>query len=216
MGVMKSGTGRSGRDIEGLGDLGRRVPEVVMQNEDRPLLGRQPSEPAFEQVPIGHGYEVIRSGRSVDRQHPEMGGSATLARRLVDALMDKEPAEPSVEPVRIAEAPKVTPGDHQRVLQCVLGPIDVAKDSLSDREEMVTARTDQVDVRLLVSALCRLDEIPVHREPLVAPSGGAVHPSWPRRMAARSFFGESAANRNVILRVGVTARAAVTDRRRGK
>jgi hypothetical protein len=213
MGVMESGPRGAGRDVEGLGDLNRRVPEVVVQNEDRPLFGRQPSEPAFEQVPIGHGYKVIRSGRSVGRQHPKMGGSATLARRLIDALMDKKPAEPSVEAVRIAEAPKVTPGDHERVLQCVLGPIDVAKDSLRDREEMVTAMTDQVDVRLLVSSLCRLDEIPVHREPLVAPSGGAFHPSWPRRQAARSFFSESTANRGVILGVGVVARSRPRSRR---
>jgi hypothetical protein len=175
MSVMESRSGRTRRDVEGLGNLGGRVPEVVVQNEDRPLVGRQPPEPAFEQVAVGHGYELIRRRRSVNRQHPKVRGPATLARRLVDAFVDEEPADPSVETARIAEAPKVTPGDHQRILQCILGPIDIAKDSLSDREEMVTARTDEVDVRLPVSALCRLDEISIHASFLVAPGGGAVH-----------------------------------------
>ena len=47
--------------------------------------------------------------------------------------------DPRVEPVRIAEAREVTPGDHQRVLQSVLGPVDVAEDALRDREEPVAA-----------------------------------------------------------------------------
>ncbi len=38
--------------------------------------------------------------------------------------------QPSVESVRIAETPEVTPGDHQRVLQGILGPIDVPRDTL--------------------------------------------------------------------------------------
>ena len=78
--------------------------------------------------------------------------------------MDEDPAQPRVESVRIAEAPQVAPGDHQRVLQGVLGPIDVAEDPLGDREEPAEARADQVDVRLPITALCRLDEISIHRE----------------------------------------------------
>ena len=48
--------------------------------------------------------------------------------------------EPGVEPVRIAEPGKVAPGDHQRFLHGILGPVDVAKDPLGDREEAVAAR----------------------------------------------------------------------------
>ena len=38
-----------------------------MQYEDRPLIGRQPAEPAFELVPIGEGEQVVGRGRPVDR-----------------------------------------------------------------------------------------------------------------------------------------------------
>ncbi len=56
---------------------------------------------------------------------------------------------------------EVTPGDHQRILQGVLGPIDVAEDPIREREEPVAGRADEVDECRLVAALGRLDEGPV-------------------------------------------------------
>ena len=55
-------------------------------------------------------------------------------------------------------ASEVTPGDHQRILQGVLGPIDVAEDPVREREEPVAGRADEVDECRLVAALGRLDE----------------------------------------------------------
>ena len=162
MGVMESGTRSASRDAEGLGDLRRRVSEVVVQHEDRPLFGRQPAEPTLEQVPIGHREELIGSGRSVDRQDPKVRGPMSLAHSLGDTDIDEEALEPRIEAVRIAEAPKVTPGDHKRVLEGILGPIDVAEDPLGGREEVVLANADQVDIRRPIPVPCRLDEIAVH------------------------------------------------------
>jgi hypothetical protein len=65
---------------------------------------------------------------------------------------------PRVEAVRIAERPEVAPGDHQRILQSVLGPIDIAEDPVREREEPVAGRADEVDECRLLAALCRLDE----------------------------------------------------------
>lgn len=70
--------------------------------------------------------------------------------------------DPGVESVRIAEVRQVSPGDHQRVLQGILGPIDVAEDPLCDREEPVTPNADQVDVRLPIPVPCHLDEVTIH------------------------------------------------------
>ena len=134
-----------------------------MEHENRPLFGRQPPEAAVEQVPIGNGQQVIRSGRPFDREDAEVGCSAALTRRLGQADMDQQALEPRIEPVRIAEPTQVTPGDHQRVLQGVLGPIDVAEDPLGDRKEAVASNADQVDEGLPIPAPRCLDEIPIHR-----------------------------------------------------
>ena len=181
MGVMESRAGRAGRDAERLGDLGWLEPEVVMEHEDRPLVGRQPPEPTFEEVPVGHAEQFVGSGRSIDRQHPEVRGSATLARRLGDADVDEEALEPRIEAVRIAESPQVTPGDHQRILEGILGPIDVAQDPLGDREQPVTSVADQVDICLPIPALRRLDEITIHGSlPLEGRPSGAPSDSTGR------------------------------------
>ena len=74
---------------------------------------------------------------------------------------------PRVEPVRIAEPRQVTPGDHQRVLEGILGPVDIAEDPLRDREEPVAVRLDQVHEGRLVPSLRRLDEVAIHRRTLV-------------------------------------------------
>jgi hypothetical protein len=77
--------------------------------------------------------------------------------------MDEEALEPRIEPVRIAEPSQVPPGDHQRILQGILGPIDVAEDPLGDGKEAVASNADQVDERRPIPALRRLDEIAIHR-----------------------------------------------------
>ena len=189
MGVEQTRAGRAGRAAKGLGDLGRRVPEEVVEHEDRPLIGREPAEPAFEQVPIDHGNELVRRRRSVDRQDPEVLGAATLSRRLRDADMDQEAGQPGIEPVRIAEPSEVTPGDHQRVLEGILGPVDVTEDPLGDREQAVAPPADEVDERRLVSTLGGRQKVPIHPVPLAAPFGGAVRLYWWIGGHERSFFG---------------------------
>jgi hypothetical protein len=162
MGVVESGAGCARRDTERLGDLRRSIARVVVEHEDRPLLGRQPSEPAFELVTIGDGEKVIGSCRTVDRQDPQVGDPAALTRRVGQAAVDDETVQPRVEPVRIAESLQVTPGDHQSVLKGILGPVDVAQDPLRDREEPVHPNADQVDVCLPIPVPCRLHEIAIH------------------------------------------------------
>ena len=98
----------------------------------------------------------------MDREHPELCRPAALTRRLGYADVNEEALQPGIEPVRIAEPSQIAPGDHQRVLQGILGPIDVAEDPLGGREEVVLANADQVDIRRPIPVPCRLDEIAVH------------------------------------------------------
>src|SRR4051794_4997829 len=162
-----------------------------MEHEDRPLVGRQAAEPAVELVPVADGKQVVACGRTViDRQHSEVRGPSTLTRRLGDADIDQQALEPRIESVRIAEPLQVTPGDHQRILEGILGPIDVAQDPLGDGEQPVGPNADQVDVRVPIPVPCRLDEVAIHGslscEPLSV-SGLRIY--WSSGPPSRSFFG---------------------------
>ena len=98
MGVEQAGTGRAGRDAEGLGDLGRGVPEEVMEHEDRPLLGRETPEPALQQVAIGDRQELVGGGRSVDRQHPPVRGPGEGAAFLEEGSARREAERGTFDP----------------------------------------------------------------------------------------------------------------------
>jgi hypothetical protein len=162
MSVMKSRSNRARRNAEHVGDLRRGVSDEVVQHEDRALVRREPSEAALQLVAVGHAEQVVRSDRGVEGQNAEIGGATTFTRCLGDANVRQEAMDPGVEPVRIAEAREVTPGDHQRILQGILGPIDISEDPMRDREESVTAEFDQVDKRRLVPVLRRYHEVAIH------------------------------------------------------
>ncbi len=88
---------------------------------------------------------------------------ATVSPRVVDAHVREHALEPEVEPVRIAEVRQVTPGDHQRVLQGILGPVDIMKDPAGDPEQAIEASAHQVHECDLVATLRRDHELSIHR-----------------------------------------------------
>ena len=182
MGMVETGSGRPDGDAEDVGNL-RQVSILEMaQHEQRSLLRCQSMEAPLELVPVGDVQEVVAGGRHLDGQDAKVLEAAALARRLHEAGADDEAMEPRVESVRIAEPGQVTPGDHQRFLQSVLGPIDVAEDPLRERVEAIATRADQVGIGLPVTAACCLDENAIHGlRTSVAPSGGAVRPLWEAR-----------------------------------
>ena len=144
-----------------------------------------------ELVAIRQGQEIVGRGRIVEREHVQVCDPAALPSGVGDADVREKSVDPGVEAVRIAEVRQVPPGDHQRVLQGILGPIDVPEDPIRDREQAIPARSDQVDERRLISSLGRLDEVAIHRMlPVVAPVGDAVHHyRWPARAQRWIFAG---------------------------
>jgi hypothetical protein len=163
MGVMEAGTDRPRRYSEKLGDLGRLVANEVAEDQDRPLVRLEPPEAAIELVSIRDSQELVRRGRIVDGEHVQVVDPLALPTGFGDADVREKPMDPRVEPVRIAEARQVTPGDHQRFLQGILGPVDVTQDPMGDGEEAATVQTDQVDECRLIASLGRHDEIAIHR-----------------------------------------------------
>jgi hypothetical protein len=177
--VVEAGTDGSRGNSEELGDLGWLVANEVAEDQDRPFIRLEPAEAAIELISVADGQELIRRCRAVDREDEQVRDPLALPAGFGNADIREQTVDPGVEPVRIAEARQVTPGDHQRFLQGVLGPVDIPEDPMCNREEAATAKANQVDERRLVALLSRLDEVAIHRQlPWLAPVGGAVHLYW--------------------------------------
>ena len=83
---------------------------------------------------------------------------------------------PGVEPIRIAELRQLAPGDHQRLLDSILGSADVPEDPLGDREQSISRRAGEDGEGLPIAMLRLLDQLAIHLGRLPgAPVGGAFH-----------------------------------------
>jgi len=170
--MVETRSDRARGNAHDIGDHRRLVPEVVAKDENRALLWPEPSEGAIHDVSIDDTRDFIGRGLIVDGEHLQLRVPATVSTRVLDAHVREEPLDPEVEPVRIAEVRQVTPGDHQRVLQGILGPVDVSEDPTSDREQAIDTTAEQVDERDLISTLRRDHELSIHRRHSVGrPSG---------------------------------------------
>ena len=103
-----------------LGDLRERKPGVVMQDEDRAMLRRQPREGAIEGVPVVDRDSRVGSARSVDRQDPDVGAPAPMPAQLLVTGIDEQPMEPGTEAFRIAEPWEFPPCEEECLLDGVL------------------------------------------------------------------------------------------------
>jgi hypothetical protein len=72
VGIVESRTSRPDRDAETVGDLGRGQAQVMREDEDRPLFGREPAEAAFEPVAIVDRDRLVRPSGSIDREDADI------------------------------------------------------------------------------------------------------------------------------------------------
>ena len=81
-GVVQAGLYGPDRDADDLGDLGQGQARVVMQDEDRAMVRREPGERAIERVAVVDRDGGVGPTRSVDRQRPDAGGPAPMPAQL--------------------------------------------------------------------------------------------------------------------------------------
>jgi hypothetical protein len=99
---MKSGSRGPDWDSEGFRDLRQRIPQVVMEDDDRPMLRSQTGEGVLEGRPIRDGARGIGFDKGRDRVHAASGPAASTARFGV-ARMHDESMQPGVESDAIAK-----------------------------------------------------------------------------------------------------------------
>jgi hypothetical protein len=123
---------REGDPGEGRG-LGQWVAEVVVQDDERPVLRVEEHECPLDQIPVGQVAGRIGADRLVDDLELDLDGTAPSPARLVEAGIDEEAVEPGIEPVRITKSGQVPPGSHQGVLDRVARELRVPQDESRGR-----------------------------------------------------------------------------------
>jgi hypothetical protein len=95
---------------------------VVVEDDDRPLLGLEPSERPIELVPVSDRAGVI-ADRSIELQRAHLLGPAALLSTQVRAGVHDEAIEPGVEPIGITQRGKLLPRANERLLHRVLSQV---------------------------------------------------------------------------------------------
>ena len=113
---MQTRPDRAGWDAEDLGRLVEAESEVVVEHEDRPLVGVEAAEAALELIAVGETEARVGFGTfkrpDVDLDAPPPLGST----RFAIAGVDQQSVEPGVEAVGIAQAGDMRPGGDERLL----------------------------------------------------------------------------------------------------
>jgi hypothetical protein len=86
--------------------------------------------------------------------------------------MHEQPSQPGVEAIDVPKRRQLTPGEHEGLLDGILGVAEIAQDPKRDREKSITSPTCQAGERLFVSGSRSLDE-------------GNLHPRLPSAMRPR-------------------------------
>jgi hypothetical protein len=169
---VESGTCRSHRDAEDVGDLGQGLARVVLEDEDCPLLGRQAAEAALELVAIGDRPVLVGCWRDVGvlRQQLDRRAAATLATGLGDTGSHNQPVAPSVESLRIAQPWQFVPDRDQRLLDGVLGEVVIAEDPVGNGEQASADEPGEGIEGLSLAAPCAFHQVSLHR--VISVDGG--------------------------------------------
>ncbi len=135
-----------------------------MQDEDRPLVGVEPAEPALELIAVGKiQARVGFRGLAVTEAWISMLPSPFRTPCFAIAGSDEQAVEPGVEAVGVAETGDVDPGGDERLLGRILGLLLVAEDQPGDDVESVDRDACQLIERIPIPRHRPFHEIPLHR-----------------------------------------------------
>jgi hypothetical protein len=141
-------TGRRGPvgDVEDLGHFRHREVEVVVQDQHGPLLDVDRAQLAHDPVPLGELCRMVPAhGRPGVAHHVllDLGATLVLLRDPV-AGTNREPAKPGVPGIGVPQRTHVLPGQHERIVDRILGAVSVAKDEVGDAMQPWEGRSHQL------------------------------------------------------------------------
>ena len=165
---MVSGLGGPDRDPEGRRHVGQRHPEVVVQDDDRALLGSEAPERQVEQIAIGDERLHVGHRRSVERRaaRPRSAVALDVAGRRYRSERRDCGARLRSDPDREASEGSARLGESilDRVSRELVVPEDQAGRRVQPRDEHAGKHGEGV----MIASLRSLDELSlVHGPPFV-------------------------------------------------
>ncbi len=161
-GVMESGLGGPDGDTETVGNLGQGEADVVVEDEDGPLLDREPPEGPVELIAVVDGGDLARLPLTGHGQESDLGRPATATPGLGVALVGQDPVQPGFEAIGVAQCAQLPPGHDQRGLHRIIGTVGVPQDPERDRHAPVADHARQGVEGLSVAPLRLVDECSLH------------------------------------------------------
>ncbi|MEA2676343.1 MAG: hypothetical protein QOJ81_484 [Chloroflexota bacterium] len=159
---MKPGLDRTEGHADSIGDLQQGKPEIVVEDEHRPLFEGQAAERAFKLVPVVDRQQsdevaLLKWQNSNIRAHP------STAPGLGVALVRENAVKPGFETIGIAQAPELLPGADQCALDGILGHVAIAQDPKRDGHAAIADSARKGVEGLSITPLRTFDQRLVHR-----------------------------------------------------
>lgn len=160
--------GGATRDTQRSRSGGQRQADVLVQDDDRPMLDRKATEGLLDLVAIRAIPSAIRSRwLQVDRLYGRL--EPPPATEFIRHGMHEDPVQPPIEPIDVAEFRQLPPAAHQRFLNSVLGKVRVAQDEPGDRMKPIDLARGELAEGFPVAAPRSVDEFLPHRVPWFVP-----------------------------------------------
>jgi succinyl-CoA synthetase beta subunit len=163
--------GRTQGDAQCRSDLGHRQVEIVVQDDESPLLGLELVEAALELVAVSRLGHAIGGRHEIQLGQLDVEAMSPEPSRFIDAGTDEQAMEPGVEAFRVAQRGQITPGSDECVLHGVLRLIGVPEDQPSGRVQTRDRVACQLGEGVMIALPRSLHEVSLHH----ALGGGAAH-----------------------------------------
>jgi hypothetical protein len=153
-------------DLQRDGHICEWETHVEVEDEDRSLSGGQSAQSPLELVTVFQLGGAIGLGR-FSANDRDFGPPPPAVAGNVGARMQREPVEPGIEPVDIAQGRQIAPRTHQRVLCGILREVSVAEDQAGDGVQPIDGSASEHRERLAISTSSTLHKLGVHTGSLV-------------------------------------------------
>jgi hypothetical protein len=129
-----------------------------MQDDDGSIPISEAAHDTVDQRPVGDLVGLIGQGRFDDLDDAYLHGPSSPTAHQVETGIDGQSIDPGVEPIGIAQAPKVAPGPEETLLNGIARELTVAEDQPSGRVQPRDTPVNELGEGVMIAVSRPLDE----------------------------------------------------------